>query len=305
MSWLDKLVRSKGYKNFMSKLYGWGAAIVIVGALFKINHWPGGTEMLIIGMGTETVIFILSAFEPQHIEWNWSLVFPQLAGMADGHSAIEEGEKKEESQEGGAVQTTASGENQSAGNQAAVAHSNAPSNKLDQMLEDANITPELIERLGKGMETLAETASKMNEVASVANTTNQFVSNMSGAAEAASRLQQSMKEAPDAVITLTNIYKETAQAMTSTDSNYAEEMKKMSASLASINAMYELQLKNSTNQLASTKEVEERMQTMVNDFIETTEAVSTYKTQVNALSRKVSELNEVYGKMLAAMQTRI
>ena len=81
MSFIDNLVRSKGYKNFMAKLYGWGAAVVIIGALFKINHWPGAVPMLILGMGTESVIFFLSAFEPPHVEWDWSLVYPELAGM--------------------------------------------------------------------------------------------------------------------------------------------------------------------------------------------------------------------------------
>ena len=62
MSFIDNLVRSKAYKNFMAKLYGWGAAVVIVGALFKIMHWPGANIMLIAGMGTETIIYFLSAF---------------------------------------------------------------------------------------------------------------------------------------------------------------------------------------------------------------------------------------------------
>ena len=62
MSFIDNLVRSKVYKTFMGYLYGWGASVVIVGALFKINHWPGAGPMLIAGMGTEAVIFFLSAF---------------------------------------------------------------------------------------------------------------------------------------------------------------------------------------------------------------------------------------------------
>ena len=56
-------VNGKGFKNFMAKLYGWGAAVVILGALFKILHLPGADLMLIIGLGTEAVIFFLSAFE--------------------------------------------------------------------------------------------------------------------------------------------------------------------------------------------------------------------------------------------------
>ena len=82
---LNELVRSKGYKNFMAKLYGLGAAVVILGALFKILHLPGADLMLILGMGTESVIFAFSAFEPLHVEYNWALVYPQLAiGHDDG-----------------------------------------------------------------------------------------------------------------------------------------------------------------------------------------------------------------------------
>ena len=130
MSWLDNLVRSKGYKNFMAKLYGWGAAVVIFGALFKINHWPGGTVMLIIGMCTETVIFFLSAVEPPHVEFDWTLVYPQLAGMEDTDDLSKiNGEEVD-----GLISTPESSDPLTA--------------RLDKMLEEANITPDLIERLG-------------------------------------------------------------------------------------------------------------------------------------------------------------
>lgn len=76
---LYKLVRSKSYKNFMAKLYGWGASLVILGALFKITHIKGANLMLMLGMITESLIFFFSAFEPLHVEYNWSLVYPELA----------------------------------------------------------------------------------------------------------------------------------------------------------------------------------------------------------------------------------
>ena len=81
----------KKWKSFMAKLYGFGAAIVIVGAMFKIMHWPGAGPMLVVGLSTEAVIFFFSAFEPPHEEVDWSLVYPELAGM---HG--EEGEKEHE-----------------------------------------------------------------------------------------------------------------------------------------------------------------------------------------------------------------
>ena len=118
---------SKQWKNFMAKLYGWGAAIVIIGALFKIQHWEGASLMLILGLGTEAFIFFMSAFEKPHEEPDWSLVYPQLAT----------GE--------GADRT--------------------PTQQLDDMLSKASIDSNMITKLGDGMRHLGEQASKMGEVA--------------------------------------------------------------------------------------------------------------------------------------------
>ncbi len=299
MSKIDNLVRSKGYKNFMSKLYGWGASAVIIGALFKINHWPGAVPMLILGMGTESLIFFLSAFEPLHIEWDWSLVYPELAGMK-GDDVVEPDSLKSES---GSV-----------------------TEELDKMLAEAKIGPELVERLGQGMENLANSANSLNNMTTAVAATDKFVSNMDVAAEAVNDLSEaykrttesinhdfelsssyseSLKDATAAVSSLSSIYQETAQTLRTGDTSYVDELKKMASSLSSINAMYELQMQNSSMQLEATKEVQERMQSMVANFAESAEGVLKYKEQVDALTRKVAELNNVYGNMLAAMQTRI
>ena len=296
MSKIDNLVRSKGYKNFMSKLYGWGASAVIIGALFKINHWPGAVPMLILGMGTESLIFFLSAFEPLHIEWDWSLVYPELAGMKDDNFMP------------GETQSTSVTE------------------ELDRMLSEAKIGPELVQRLGQGMENLATSANSISNMSTAVAATDKFVTNMDAAAEAANDLSaaykrttesinhdfelsssysESLKDATAAVSSLSAIYQETAQTLRTGDASYVDELKKMAASLSSINAMYELQMQNSTSQLEATKEVQEKMQRMVADFAESAEGVLKYKEQVDALTRKVAELNNVYGNMLAAMQTRI
>ena len=280
MSFIDNLVRSKAYKNFMAKLYGWGAAVVIVGALFKIMHWPGANIMLIAGMGTETIIFFLSAFEPPHKEWDWSLVYPELAGMVEDNQL--------ELDENG--NPTVSKDPLSA--------------KLDKMLEEANITPELMDRLGQGLQNLAESANAMNKMASVTTATDKFVSNMDNVAGQAGKLLESMQGAPEAISTLSAIYRETAESL-SGEVSYVEEMKKMSASLSSINAMYEMQINNASTQMSLNKEFEEKMSTMLTNFSDSAEGITKYKEQVDALTRKVSELNNVYGNMLAAMQTRL
>ena len=67
---LAELVQSSGWKNFMAKLYGLGASVVIIGALFKIQHWPFAGTMLTVGLFTESIIFFFSAFEPLHKKIN-------------------------------------------------------------------------------------------------------------------------------------------------------------------------------------------------------------------------------------------
>ena len=293
MSFISRLVRSKSYKTFMGYLYGWGAGIVIFGALFKINHWPGGTIMLIIGMGTEVIIFFMSAFEPPHKEFDWTLVYPQLAGILPGDEGVtKEGEE--------IMEDLLDGEGQEQ-----LEAADPLTQQLNKMLEEANISSDLIERLGVGMSNLADSAASMNNMATATAATDKFVSNMDTAAEQAGLLYQSMKDAPEAVATLSNIYKETAQSLSAGDVSYVDEMKKMASSLSSINAMYEMQLQNSTAQLEATKEVQDKMQSMMNNFADSAEGVLKYKQQVDALTKKVSELNNVYGNMLAAMQTRI
>ncbi len=282
MSVLDNIVRSKAYKNFMAKLYGIGAAVVIIGALFKIMHWPGANLMLIVGMGTETVIFFLSAFEPPHKEWDWSLVYPELAGMVE-ENPIEIDEN---------------------GNPIEVASKDPLSAKLDKMLEDAHISPELIDRLGQGMQNLAESANSMNSMANVTAATDKFVNNLDSVAGQAGKLLESMQGAPEAISTLSTIYRETAESLGG-EVSYVEEMKKMSASLSSINAMYEMQINNASTQMNLNKEFEEKMSSMLANFTDSADGIMKYKEQVDALTRKVAELNNVYGNMLAAMQTRL
>lgn len=159
---LYQLVRSKNYKNFMAKLYGIGAAVVIAGALFKILHWPFADVMLMVGMLTESVIFFASAFEPLHVEYNWALVYPELAV---GHEdEIAPKSKKKELPKGNITQ------------------------QLDVMLEQAKVGPELIESLANGMRNLAENAKKISGTADATSATDTYVSSLVKAGESARNL---------------------------------------------------------------------------------------------------------------------
>lgn len=327
---LDSIVRSKFYKNMAAKLYGIGASIVIAGALFKIQHWPGAGVILTIGMVIESVIFFVSAFEPLHVEYDWSLAYPELAGMEEEPKKVEKKKKKRKKDKDLDLDLVPE---QMAGQP--IGHpvgqpyyppvSMSGTQALDDMLAKAKIGPELIESLGKGLQSLSDTASQLGTVSNAAVSSENFIKNIDGASESVVALSNSYRKTADylnkdlmvsgeylanvqdaatAVSTLANIYKETAVALTDGDSSYLSELKTMASSLSSINALYELQIQNSTAQLESTTQVQEKIDNLVVNFADTAENVLKYKEQVNALSKKVTALNDIYGNMLAAMQTR-
>ena len=328
MGFIDKIVNSKAYKETTAKLYGMGAAVVIVGALFKINHWPGAGPMLIVGMGIEALIFFASAFEPLHVTYDWSLVYPELAGMEDAHGHAAEKEKKDKKKDKKAEATQGSEGVQVVGSVAGgttIIGGLSNTQALDKMLEDAKIGPELIESLGKGLQNLSTTTSGLNNIAGAAAASEKFTSNINVASESVVELSSaykktadnlnkdllvsgeylsSVQEATSAVSTLANIYKETANTLSVGDASYLDELKTMASSLSSINALYEMQIQNSSTQLEATKAVQERIDNLVVNFADTAENVLRYKEQVNALSKKVGALNDIYGNMLAAMQTK-
>ncbi len=145
-------VNSKGFKNFMAKLYGLGAGVVILGAMFKILHWPGADIMLIVGLSTEAVIFFFSAFEKPASEYDWSLVYPELAGMED----LDEVEDRLAPRGGN------------------TGVSSSVTEELDAMLEDAKIDSELIQSLGDGLRRFGDAASKLNETVDASAATQEY-----------------------------------------------------------------------------------------------------------------------------------
>ena len=200
MGFIDKVVNSKAYKETTAKLYGIGAAVVIVGALFKINHWPGAEVMLIIGMGIEALIFFASAFEPLHVTYDWSLVYPELAGMEDAHGHAPEKEKKDKKKDKKAEATQGAEGVQVVGGVAGgttIIGGFSGTQELDKMLADAKIGPELIESLGKGLQNLSTTTAGLNNIAGAAAASEKFTTNINVASESVVELSSAYKKTAD------------------------------------------------------------------------------------------------------------
>ena len=205
-------VNGKRFKNFMAKLYGFGAAIVILGAMFKIMHWEGANYMLVIGLTTEAVIFFFSAFEKPGTEYDWSLVYPELATGDGGERSL------------------------------------SVTEQLDNALENGGIDSELIARLGEGMRSLSETAGSLSGVVDAAGAT----------------------------------------------AKYSEQLNSAASNMESLNALYSVQLENTTAQVERQNDVMERLATASAD-------AGDLAGQISALKGNLETLNGVYGGMLTAM----
>jgi gliding motility-associated protein GldL len=142
-------------KKVMNFAYGMGAAVVIVGALFKLQHWPGAGPMLIVGLLTEALIFGLSAFDPVDKELDWSLVYPELAGG----EAKERGKKEDPKEAQGML-----------------------SQKLDAMLKEAKIDGALMESLGNSIKNFEGAAKAISPTVDSVASTKKYAEEMTKAA---------------------------------------------------------------------------------------------------------------------------
>jgi gliding motility-associated protein GldL len=261
---------SKGWKKFMAKLYGFGAAIVIVGSMFKIMHWPFAGPMLVIGLTTEAFIFFFSAFEPIHEDPNWELVYPELAlGHSDelDHNQLPAGGR------GG--------------------KGNGITDQLDKMLEEAKIDSALLERLGEGMKALGDNAAQLKGVTSAAAATDSYVSSLQAASDKVSTLSEAYERASVSISGMTSTAKE--------GESFGEQMQKVSKNLSALNNVYELQLKGSSAHLEATEKFQSQVTDMMSNLSASVEDTRLYKENMAMLSKNLTDLNNVYGNMLKAM----
>ncbi|PWH84397.1 gliding motility protein GldL [Algibacter marinivivus] len=202
------MAKSKASKKFMNMAYGLGAAIVIVGALFKIIHFEigplTGNVMLTIGLVTEAIIFALSAFEPVDEDLDWSLVYPELAG---GQSMSKDG--KEDVQ-------------------------GMLSQKLDNLLKEAKIDGELIESLGESIRGFEGAAKNMSSTVDSVEASKKYGEELSLAAAQMESLNSLYKVQLDNATKQQSINEESVENA----AKLKEQMQSLASNLSSLNGVY-------------------------------------------------------------------
>jgi gliding motility-associated protein GldL len=290
---LAELVQSSGWKNFIAKLYGLGASVVIIGALFKIQHWPFATEMLTVGLCTEAVIFFFSAFEPLHEEVDWSLVYPELSGIPKDESELPEHGKHHGGGGGGYAGGGGAGS-------AALA-------KFDEMLEKAEITPDLFQKLGVGMKKLSEATANMNAMGDVSAASTKYMNTVKAADDSLGKLAESYQSTAKVINETGSNYKNIADSLSVIEvggKSYQAQLESLNKNLSALNTAYELQIKGTGEHTKESEALYKGLQGLMKDLTDSAGDTKKYREQITKLNDNLSALNNVYGNMLAAMNVK-
>jgi gliding motility-associated protein GldL len=247
--------QKRTFLTLIDVLVSAGAAVIIFAAWAKITHQSYANTMLTIGMWTETAIFLVYAI----IEW----VKPKAH---DDHAAAP----------------------------APVAAGNPALKSLDKMIQEADITPTNLKKLGEGFQKLGATVNGLSDVGDVVKSTSDFSSKT--------------KEATNAIGTMATAFSASAATMGSFNNasesakGFHEQVQTLTKNLGSLNTIYELELKESNNHLKALNGFYGKMAEASQAMMSSVDDANKAKDQIGALANNLSKLNSVYGNMLSAMQ---
>lgn len=268
---LERFLQTERGKRFINFAYSFGAAIVILGAMFKLLHFPFGNEMLFIGMVTECIVFVLSAFDTPIRDYQWEQVFPALSGNhvnGLGDDTMDVASPTIQGGSGAIVQ----------GNGGSVAQGNGGS---------------VVQENGGSVAQGVPGAIRQGSTSQIYGNPN-TVTTGAGAQESDGMVPQGGQEAD-----LTTI--PPVAQLSSYSEEYGRQMENLNRTLSGLNSIYELQLKSVSSQIGTIEQINQglaRFRTMYGDALPDGSII---KTETEKMADQLRELNEVYARMLHAM----
>lgn len=262
----EKSFSSKFYGDIMPKIYGLGAAVVIVGAMFKLNGWQGATEMLILGLGVEALIFAFSAFEPKATDYT-KLLYEGSGGDS--------------------------------------AQKNDDDISFKKLLQEGAMSKEDIQNLKTGFNSLATNAKELSTMSSASVATNEYAQNAKSAASSLAKIGQSTEAAASAFSEVATTVKSTGsnqgQLKQATEQYYGE-LNKATEGLKSMTAMYKSEFADSESVKKYFEAYMKNMETAIEGATKSSAEMKKFQAQLTELNSNVGALNKVYGSMLTAMK---
>jgi len=249
---------SKSTERIVNVIVCLGAAVVIFGAWAKILHKSFADIMLTVGLLTEAGIFIVYALLPPPGN--------EMAQLAEALPKISGGS------------------------------SNPALAKLDNMMQDADITPANLQKLSEGFKSLNTTVSQMKDMTNVVAATSEYTTKTKEAAQALSSVKEAYTQAASSVTSFNAAADSTKQ--------FHEQVQIMTKNLGSLNAIYELELQDTNNHLKAMNKFYSNLSNASQAMQGSVEDAKKTQEQIAALAKNLSSLNQVYGNMLSAMQGR-
>jgi len=273
-------------KRAVGVIYSLGASVVIIGALFKILHWPGASIVLMIGMMTEAFLFAIGIADKPMPEYHWDHVFPSLLDKEANPLNVVGG---------GTI-----GGGMPAGMAGGATGASLPTNIPTGTLSDAEA-----KQLTDSIKHMSETAAQLANISRVAGLTDSYATNLQKASEAAASFAEKQSKLDNATDSLLDSYQGIASNMSEAKDqtrSFADSAMGLSKSLSSINTAYELQLKGVQGQADAINNMNgdlQKLQSVVRDAANNMDA---YKQVTDQLAKNIASLNDVYGNMLNAVK---
>lgn len=278
-------------KKIVGMVYSLGASVVIIGALFKIMHFPGAGPMLMVGMGVEALLFAIGCLDKPHAEFQWHNVFPQLVGEEGTEPEFYKYVQTLPKPNLAAVTGNVGG---------AAAGAGVP-----------GVSDKDMEALKGGINELAKTATQLSELGKVAVSTNKLGEKLEVATEAADKFVAAQSTLANASQNLGAAYTTVANDMQNVvagTKQYGQNVEAAGKQLAALNSLYELQVnavqaqveayKAQVTQVNSLSQDVQKLQAASQEAVKNAES---YSQATKQLAAQVADLNKVYGNMLNAL----
>ena len=252
------------FDKIMPMIYGIGAAVVIVGAMFKIMHWPFAGPMLVIGLSTEAFIFLMSAFQPMHKDPDWSKVCPQLAEDYEGYDEDEE------------------------------ASTNNLTGKLDDMMSKGGLNQDTITKLGTSFSSLSASVSGLKDLSDASSASSEYANNVKSASKSLLVMNKSYAKTVDAMAEMANASQDAKE--------YHGQVQNITKNLGALNAVYEMELQDANNHLRAMNKFYSNLSSAMESMADASKDTQHFKDELSKLTKNLTSLNNVYGSMLSAMK---
>lgn len=296
---IEKFLSSDKGQRFFNFAYSIGAAVVIWGALFKILHLPGGSLLLSIGMGTEVLMFILSAFDTPPKTYHWEEVFPVL-------NSKNPDDRPDFSGGGGTVIIGGNGKGGNSGNGGGTYPdvSASEAKRAVGIPEGLNLSEADTQSLTDSIQKMSAAADQLSRMAELTDATQQYLTQLSGIAEQMDRLRQTTESLTNVSNTLLQSYRnitENSEGISDTSQGYVTGMETLNRNINGLNTIYEIQLKSISSQIDNIDRVNTGLRN-IRDMYERSASDSTrYCQEAEKMTQYIQQLNSVYEKMITAM----